>query len=564
MKKMHKYIGVCLLALSMSACQNYLDRPVVSDVDEERVFTDYKLTYQFVNDLYSYRIDEYRGANTNGAVGTSSFLGAGMLASATDDSKYSELSSPINFLNSGNWTPSYNPANIWSDMYSAVRKANLFFENVDRMVLESYDEPIRDNSELDANGNLITAGQLKTRLTGEVYFLRAYYYYELIKRYGGVPIIDQTYELGEEVNSTRASFEACVNFILDDLESARPLLPVNYNYYAANKGRATQPMVDAFKAQVLMLAASPLHNTSNDLDKWQAAADAYKEVIESGAYSLNNNYDRAFVRNQGSPESIFEIIYYNRSDVERNNTPVGYEGGGGGINPTQDLVEAYEMADGTAFDWNNPAHAAAPFDNRDPRFYLSILYNGADWRGRPVESYVGGLDGEGVNGATLTGYYMRKFMDPELDILRDQTSTKNWVILRYAEILLGYAEAQNEAVGPDASVYEAINEVRDRAGMPALPEGLSQDEMRAKIRHERRIEFAFEGQRFFDTRRWKTAEDEFNGPVHGLRITQSGDDFEYDVIEVEDRIFTEKMYLFPIPQSEINNTNGNLQQNPMW
>ncbi|GAB3651647.1 RagB/SusD family nutrient uptake outer membrane protein [Echinicola sediminis] len=564
MKKIHKYIGGCLLALSMSSCQDYLDRPVVSDVDEERVFTDYNLTYQFVNDLYSYRIDEYRGANTNGAVGTVSFLGAGMLASATDDSKYSELSSPVNFLNSGNWTPSYNPANIWSDMFSAVRKANLFFENVDRMVLESYDEPIRDNSELGPDGNLITAEQLKIRLTGEVYFLRAYYYYELIRRYGGVPIIDQTYELGEEVNSTRASFEACVDFILDDLDAARPLLPENYNYYQANKGRATQPMVDAFKAQVLMLAASPLHNSDNDLDKWKAAADAYKEVMESGAYSLNNNYDRAFVRNQGSPESIFEIIYYNRNDVEKNHTPVGYEGGGGGINPTQDLVEAYEMADGTAFDWNNPQHAAAPFDNRDPRFYLSILYNGANWRGRPVESYVGGLDGEGVNGATLTGYYLRKFLDPELDILRNQTSAKNWVILRYAEILLGYAEAQNEAVGPDASVYEAVNAVRDRAGMPALPEGLSQDEMRAKIRHERRIEFAFEGQRFFDTRRWKTAEAEFDGPVHGLRITKSGDDFEYNVIEVEDRVFTEKMYLFPIPQSEINNTNGNLQQNPMW
>lgn len=564
MKKLHKYIGICLTAFSLGACQDYLDRPVVSDVDEERVFTDYNLTYQFVNDLYSYRIDEYRGANTNGAVGTVSFMGAGMLASATDDAKYSELSSPVNFLNSGNWTPSYNPANIWADMFSAVRKANLFFENVDRMILENYGEPIRDGSEQDANGNLITAAQLKSRLTGEVHFLRAYYYYELIKRYGGVPIIDKTYELGEEVNSTRASFEACVNFILEDLENARPLLPENYNYYQANRGRATKPMVDAFKAQVLMLAASPLHNTSNDLDKWQAAADAYKEVMESGAYSLNNNYDRAFVRNVNSPESIFEIVYYNRNDVERNHTPVGYEGGGGGINPTQELVDAYEMADGSTFDWNNPAHAEAPFENRDPRFYLSILYNGAQWRGRAVESFVGGLDGEGINGATLTGYYMRKFLDPEVDLLRGQTSAKNWVILRYAEILLGYAEAQNEAVGPDESVYESINMVRDRAGMPELPEGLSQAEMRERIRQERRIEFALEGQRFFDVRRWKVAEEAFDGPIHGLRITRSGEEFDYQLIEVEERVFTDKMYLFPIPQSEINNTNGKLEQNPNW
>ncbi|MFD2036944.1 RagB/SusD family nutrient uptake outer membrane protein [Belliella marina] len=566
MNSIYKYLFAVAAAVLMLSCDSYLDREIVSDVNRERVFSDYQQTYRFVNQIYGYRIDGYSGRMKLESVASlnRSLFGPGMLASASDDAKYSDLSSPINFLANGNWSAVYNPANIWKDSYAAIRATNLFLEESHRMVTSRYELSIRDGNELNESGNLITAEELKNRMTGEVLFLRAYFYYELLRRYGPTPLIDRTYELDEEVPSDRPSFDAHLAFILNDLEQAMTLLPNNYNHYASNRGRATRPMAMAYKAQALLLAASPYFNPSNDSEKWRKAAEAYKAVIDVNAYQLNPSYDRVFVRNLNSVESIHEIINSNRNDIERNHTPVGYEGGSGGINPTQELVDAYEMADGSKFDWSNPDHASNPFRDRDPRFYLSILYNGATWRERPVESYVGGRDGQGVNNATLTGYYFRKFLDPDVDLLRNQTSTKNHLLLRYAEVLLGYAEAQNEYEGPDASVYEAVNRIRSRAGMPALEPGLSQAEMRMKIRNERRVEFAFEGQRFFDVRRWNIATDVFNSPITGLRITQNGGGFQYERIAAENRVFTPNMYLFPIPQNEINSTGGSLQQNPGW
>jgi hypothetical protein len=252
------------------------------------------------------------------------------------------------------------------------------------------------------------------------------------------------------------------------------------------------------------------------------------------------------------------------------NHPVGYPGGWGGTNPTQELVDTYEMTDGELPATSGLYDANDPYVNRDPRFAATVLYNGTNYRGRAVETNLGGLDGIEKNGdATKTGYYLRKFMDESFVEYSAVTGSNNWIHIRYAEVLLNYAEAQNEVGGPDANVYSAINEVRSRASvnMPDLPAGLSQDEMRERIRRERRIELAFEEHRFFDVRRWGIGEQVFSGAIHGIRIGPNGeltgasaDDRPYGLIEVESRTFLPAHTLAPIPQSEIDK-NPKLNQN---
>lgn len=550
MKYIQQIIFIILAGAALFSCEeSYLDRPVTDEVVKEDVFTDYREVYDFVNHIYALRD---RGIDHE------------ILTAATDESLESDLGSTIHYLNNGNWSPSFNPVDRWGTGFRAIRLANIFFDNVDLMELTNYDQPITDPNEQNANGELITAAELKSRFMGEVYFLRGYYQLELFKRYGALPVLKSVLD-ENDANINRSSVQETVDAIVSDFDNAMALLPDNYNYYPAHKGRATAPMAQAFKSQALLFAASPLFNPENNQERWMDAMTSSRAVIDGGHYQLGSNYKGVFVNNRDNPEIIWSIRKRATNSVERSNTPVGYEGGGGGLNPLEELVSDYEMSDGTPFDWDNPEHAAQPYANRDPRFYASILYNGADWQGRKVQTYVGGLDGEGVNNATLTGYYYAKRMDPQLDLLRNQTSIKNWVVLRYGEILLNYAEARNEAIGPDEMVYQTVNQIRERAGMPGLEEGLTQDEMRNKIRHERRIELAFEGNRFFDVRRWEIGTRTFDGPVHGVRpVIQSDSTYQYNVIEVENRIFTEKMKLFPIQEQEIINTNGSLTQNPGW
>ena len=226
----------------------------------------------------------------------------------------------------------------------------------------------------------------------------------------------------------------------------------------------------------------------------------------------------------------------------------------------------------SAFSWDNEEQASNPYDNRDPRFYESILYNGAPYREREVETFLpNGKDSQGGPSnwnTSKTGYYLRKFIDEDLPIRNpwEVAGTQNWIYFRYAEILLNYAEAQNEAVGPDASVYEAINSIRSRSGveMPLLPAGLSQDEMRERIHHERRIELAFEEHRYYDVRRWMTAEEVENTPAYGIEIVKAEDgSLSYTrKVSLNGKIFQQKNYWLPIPRSEILASNNQLEQNP--
>jgi hypothetical protein len=370
----------------------------------------------------------------------------------------------------------------------------------------------------------------------------------------------------------KATIKEGVEYVAAQFDEAAADLP------AANDdkwtlGRATKGAALALKSRILLYGASPLFENAAP---WSGAATAAKTVMDLGSYSLNNSYEGLF-HTASSNEAIFERVYTigaRHVCLEISNGANGY-GGWAGNSPMQNLVDDYEVkvnaTTAVPFDWNNSAHASDPYANRDPRFYASIYYNGATYRGRAVETFIpGGKDSKDGNdnwNSSKTGYYLRKFVDENLPINNpwDVAGTQPWIYIRYAEILLNYAEAQNEASGPDATVYSAINKIRGRAGMPDLPAGLAQDEMRDAIRHERRVELAFEEHRYYDVRRWKIAMDTENIPIYGITITKNGSNLTYErKIALAGKQFQEKHYWLPIPRTEILSSNNVLEQSPLY
>ena len=481
--------------------------------------------------------------------GYNSYDGA-LLAAGCDEAVNSNLNSSVNIFNNGTWSPLNTLNDVYAKNYNGIRQVNVFLAHAN-------------------TANIIPATDIP-RLRGEAFFLRAYYHFELLKRYGGVIIVNKVYNPNDTLDLPRSTFTETTNQIINDCDSAMLVLPLSIATSASSDyGRATKAAAMALKSRTLLYAASPLNNKNNDITLWQKAAAAAKELIDSKAHSLYTSYADIFNYSVApyNTEVIFASSADNRNDIEINNAPISFNGALGRTNPTQELVDAYEMKNGLPI--TDPASGydpRNPYINRDPRLKLSILYNGSLYKGIQVSTYLGGKDAgdQSING-TKTGYYMAKFLSASAtwNITPTTLVRRPWVIFRYAEILLNYAEAQNEAVGPDATVYSAINQIRTRVGMPDLPVGLTQDQMRQRIRNERRVELAFEEHRFYDVRRWKIGEQVFAQPVTGMKITSDGTNLIYSRFTVETRVFSEKNYLFPFPQSEINKTTK-LVQNPGW
>jgi hypothetical protein len=336
---------------------------------------------------------------------------------------------------------------------------------------------------------------------------------------------------------------------------------------AADKGRATAGAALALKSRVLLYAASPFYNPSGDATKWAAAAAAAKQVIDLNKNALlplaqlGSLWDFSVAASNYSAEVIFATSVSATNSIESNNAPISYEGKGR-TDPTQELVNAFEMkVSGKPITDNTSGYSATdPYSTtgaaaRDPRLALFIIYNGQSFKSKAVETFIGGKDNVPTNiNNTKTGYYLRKFLSESAAWATGTTAVNRnrpWIFFRYAEILLNYAEALNEASGPVPDVYTYINQVRTRAGMPNLPIGLSKDDMRIRIQNERRVELCFEGHRFFDVRRWKKGDEFFNKPVTGIQITKTGTALSYTPFTVESRTFADKNYLFPIPQIEL-------------
>ena len=305
--------------------------------------------------------------------------------------------------------------------------------------------------------------------------------------------------------------------------------------------------------------------------RWKAASDAAKAVIDAGALPTLGAYKSLF-NTFNNAEIIFTRSNAASNQFERNNSPIGFNLGQSGNTPSQDLVDAYEVkvsaTSAVKFNWNDPAMAANPYANRDPRLGLTIAVNNSSFGtpARNLQIFTGGLDAKPIVNATKTGYYLRKYQIESLNLLNNNTGVHSWIIFRYPEIYLNYAEALNEWSPGHADIKKYIDIVRTRTGiaMPPLPAGLSQAETRERIRNEKRIEFAFEDHRFWDVRRWMQGPEFLGKPLTGVEITRNPDNtFKYTPTKVEDRAFSPKMYLYPIPQSELNIAKG-LVQNPLW
>ncbi|MBB6328991.1 hypothetical protein FHS59_004655 [Algoriphagus iocasae] len=554
------FLGLALSSLLLVGCnEDFLDVVPTDRVSDASILSDSTL-------FEAYVINRYLGVRLTNKEGDGNLPGFGrgfeyaMWSSLTDESIYNNDDNTW-FIQQGQLSPQNTgiAGTFWGRSYRSIREVNYALTNIGEL-------------EMSQTG--------KDLLIAELKFIRAFRYFDLIKNYGDVVLMgDKVAQLGEDFTDPsyyeRAPKEQAIAYVIQELEEAISGLPQN-NSGTWKEGRATKGAAMALKSRLLLYAASPLYNDGgSDIQKWQQAAQAAKDVMNMGQYSLyQNGYSELFLTPQSNSEIIF-ARYYNinsrHTALEIANGPNGYDGWGGNV-PLQNLVDDYEMMDGTPFDWNNPEHANAPYENRDPRFYQSILYNGAPYRDRTVETFLpNGRDSQGGPSnwnTSKSGYYLRKFINEDLPIRNpwEVAGTQNWIYFRYAEILLNYAEAQNEAVGPDASVYEAVNSIRSRSGveMPPLPAGLSQEEMREKIHHERRIELAFEEHRYYDVRRWMTADVVENTPAYGIEILKADDGtLTYNrKVSLNGKKFEQQHYWLPIPRSEILASDNQLEQNP--
>jgi hypothetical protein len=561
------FILCATLLVWLSGCED-LERELVTDISEQQLIHSYDYTLNRVNSLYTDMPSGY--LQIDGA----------MAASATDEAEHTLETSNVQKFNNGSWNAVDNPENLWANFYRGIRKANQFLAATDSVNLDQYKLDPSPSAQTNYQNRLADIKRWKY----EARFLKAYFYFELMKRYGGVPILTKIYSVNDDFQSVRRNTLAeCIQYITAECDSAAKNLPITYS--ATDLGRATRGAALSLKSRVLLYAASDLFNTltwaggypnpelitlSGDRPaRWKAAADAAKAVIDlSGTgYSLNTNYRNLFITNSYTlPEIIFSRRNGASNDFEKANYPIGYDLGNSGTTPSQDLVDAYEMTNGTKFDWSNPVHAAAPYANRDPRLGLNIILNNTAYKGRNVEIWTGGRDGKGIPNATKTGYYLKKYVNENQNLLTNTTSVLSWNLFRLAEIYLNYAEALNEASPGHADVKTYVDRVRTRTGvaLPALPTGLSQAEMRERIRNERRVELAFEDHRGWDVRRWMQGPQYLGAPLRGVDITKNADgSFTYKPIVVEPRVFEPKMYLYPIPQGELNASKG-LVQNPGW
>lgn len=490
-------------------------------------------------------------------------VGETMTECATDDAVYANTPNTIQYFYDGSWSANNTMDDQWSTLYGAIRACNYLIENCPEdfevaKYLENYE---RDKAQL-------------VNYPWEAKALRAFFHFELLKRYGRIVIADRTFT-PEEVGSLRQKeYGEAARWIADELLEASQNLPATYSgTYYSEVGRVTRGFALAARARVLLYAASPLNST--DSEDYALAAAAAKDMLDLNAadatYGLT---DESFTGE--SKGIIFAIRSEADNAFERANFPAGYEGGHSGVCPTLNLAEAFDMADGTPYvrsanlpDLMDPA-------KRDPRFAKTLLYNGAVFKETEVETFRGGRNGLPLDEASPTSFYLRKYLREGTSLITGNVTSYQhiWPVLRLSEVYLNYAEALFEATGdPDfkgglsgvnytLSPVEAVNLVRAAVAMPGLPAGLDADTFRARLRNERRVELAFEGHRFWDLRRWKSGAS--SKEVYGLDITKADDGTLTCTPKLlQTRIWDDKMNFYPISEVE-RHKNANLQQNSGW
>ncbi|UKT65236.1 RagB/SusD family nutrient uptake outer membrane protein [Pedobacter mucosus] len=573
MKNYKIYTAILLLTLfSLSCKKDYLERTPGVALSEDEIFGDPAQAARFADNAYNFLITKYVRFNDH----------RGSTAQASDEAVSGNSEGSVTTLNRGLYHehsngPSLNDIyGVWRLMYAGIAVQN-------KMLARLADVPPAPNATVPIFDPV--------RVEGEMRFLRALSYFELTKRFGGVPIVDRVYEVNEDINLPRSTFDQVTQYIISNLDIAVTKLGNDGDYSASNYGRPTKGAAQALKARVLLYAASPLNNPTGDKTKWQAAADAAK-VLMDGRYVLQQNYSD-LLNLPSSPEYIMIRI--------KGPTPLAGEmmqdysmspgsgGAQGQMNPTQNHVDMYDMANGKPItDPTSGYNPQKPYDGREQRFYDNIIYNDRPWQGRKIEMWTTqttNAQGQTVTGFSLdynttitytaTRYYCKKYWPEVYRTVGGSTTLLNYIYFRYAEMMLNYAEAQNEAVGPDASVYEQLTKIRQRAlitpganNLYGLKAGMTQDEMRTAIRHERAIELAFEDHRWYDIMRWKIGAQAIAVPMRGMDVLKKTDgSFVYTPFVLSatfQKTWTEAQNLYPIPRTEIYKSKGVLTQNPGW
>jgi len=547
-------------ATVITSCKkDFLSIQPTDRLSQEYILADSSLFEDYVVARYvGIRLQDKEGDGTNPGFGRG--FEYAMWSSLTDESIYNNDDNTW-LVQKGLLAPENTgiAGTIWGRSYRGIRDCNLAISNI---------------------ASVKMSAAHRARLQAELKFIRAFRYHDLIRNYGGVILMgDSAYNLTDNLQDDaffkRASLKESIDYAVAQLDDAANGLPLN-NDDGWVLGRATKGAALALKSRLLLYAASPLYGTGS----WQDAVTAAQAVIGLNKYSIyTGGYANLFLTNDNS-ESIFERLYTknaNHTHLEIANGPNGYGGWGGNL-PLQNLVDDYEMDNGKAItDPTSGYDANNPYVGRDKRFYATILYNGASYRGNTVETFTPGgkdsKDGTDNWNTSKTGYYLKKYMNDAYPLQNPwgNAGFQPWFYIRYAEILLNFAEAANEAYGADVvpsgstlSARTALNLIRQRpsVGMPPLPAGLSQAQMWDAIRYERRVELAFEEHRFYDVRRWKIADVTENKPAGGITVIKNGSTFTYTTkVALDGRHFESKHYWLPVPRTEIQASNNKIQQN---
>lgn len=546
----------------LAAGCNYLDFDETSgDYTREDMYSTYSNIQSMMTNIYGYMPNKEIVD-----------VGEAMRDCGSDDAEFGDPQATVQYFNNGNWSPLSTVDTKW-DLFKGIRAANEFLESIQTVDLSKYQYDVKYQLQLE---------HLKY-YPFEARVLRAYYLFELARRYGDIPVPMTMLSIEEANSIEKTPFDDVIAFIVSECTECAANLPTTFIGMLDDElGRVTKGFALAVKAKALLYAASPLHNPSGDKSKWQAAASAAQELIDLGVYSLDPGVK---VNNSASPEVIMLVMRSESQSFEKYNFPVRFTEGArtamSGTYPTQNLVDAFQTAAGYditlgADGWitDDPSFdITKPYEGRDPRFASTILANGMFFKGSTIETFVGGADYSATRSdlGTPTGYYLRKYIQESTSFTPENMvqNKHHWIVYRYAEALLTYAEAANEYFGdPSAtdgtlsmSAAEALNAVRSNAGMPDVTAS-SYTDFQEAVRREWRVEFAFEDHRFWDVRRWKIGA-ATQGSIDGVKITKSGSAFEYSRFNVESRTWAEKMYLYPIPQKEVF-SNGNLTQNAGW
>lgn len=557
MKLINKYLLILLSVFVFAAC-DFMDCNESDYYSLEQTKESYARVKQFVTNVYGYLPSDF--CSIDGA----------MQDAATDDAIHVYETSDLQRFVNGTWSPNYTIDDKFAHYYKGIFDANFYLENLVGLTFDDwkYGDEYEDWMKEYPN------------YEKEVRLLRAFFYFELVKRYQNVPLITKVLTQAEANSAEPTSSDVVLNFIISECTEVAKTLPVNYNSFGKDKetGRVTKGVALALKARAALYAASPLFNKNNEKSKWVTAAEAAYEIIGSQelGYKLDKSFANLFgVQNNKSQEAIWVRPTGENSAFEASNFPMGVKGGKTSTCPTENLVSAFEMKTGKPFDWNEEEMKKSPYANRDPRLYLTIVHNGMNWPATiPVEIWEGGANGLPLTNATTTGYYLRKYVNSSVSFEPGAPTTKahhNWVLFRYAEVLLNYAEAMVNAYGSlehttekcGMKALDAVNSVRNRDGikMPALANTLSDTEFMKRLKNERRVELAFEGHRFWDLRRWK--ELDAIKDIYGVKVTKVESEVIYKRNIIDTRIVNDKLYFYPIANTELFK-NDKLVQNPGW